>query len=484
MIYQMEQSGFIDKDYVPKKEKLAFGLAGGGQNFCYALIANYLLYYYVNVLHINARIVGIMFLFQGIWGLVNGPVAGIIIDRTRSKHGKMIPYLRSLSAPLALLTVLIFAEPLFIKTTSPTASIKIIYMVLTYFLWENCFTITNVAYWGLSTAISPSPSERTKVLAFTNVMINIMSAIPVVVVPTLLDYIALKDTHLSLSTAFFVFGVFGGGVGISLFSLSGFLTKERVNQSEKIPGIKEIFLDIFTNPILKVVVASNFILALSGITYAFSTYYFIDVLGYASLSFITQIPLMIFSFITLSLMQKIKNRWNNKQIMITVFLTQGMTQLIIYLIGIRHHSNITFMIPLLLIYYAVLGVCSALLNVIPVEIIGEATDYSEWKTGIRNEGTNFSLRITTTKIQATISQSIASMLLPAIGYVTSSSNARVVQTAQVQSNIWGMFLGLPSVLTLLCAIPYLFYHFVGNQKAKMYEELEIQRKTANNNAES
>ena len=184
-------------------------------------MTGYLMYYYINVFGIHPQIVSIMLLLEGIWDIVNNPLAGFLIDRTRTKWGKMVPYLRTLSLPLAACTVLLFSGPLLLREASPTAPLKVIFMFVSYFLWELCYTITDVSYWGLSAAISPHPGDRQRVMTSMNVAINVCSAFPYLLVPFLMDYAASPGSRLSMSNVFFLFGMIGGVVGIGLFSLAG-----------------------------------------------------------------------------------------------------------------------------------------------------------------------------------------------------------------------------------------------------------------------
>lgn len=467
-----------EKKYVGNGETLAFAAAGGGQNFCYALVTNYLMYYYINVFHINPKIVGIMLLVVGIWDIINNPLAGIIIDKTRTKQGKMIPYLRWLMLPLAMFTILLFSGPQLLGDLSSNTALKTVYMIITYLGWEFCYTFTDVSYWGLSSAISPNPNDRTRVLTVSNVIINIMAAIPQILVPIFLDYAELSQkNNLDLSKAFFVMGLFGGIIGVGLFSLSGLFVKERIEQSKETPSIKESLLQFIKNPVLRIVISANLLYSLSGIGAVFSTYYFIDVLGYASLSVVSQIPLAIFSFVSYSLIEPIKKKLNNKQIMIVTFICLGALQLVIYLIGTKFYSNLKIMIPLIMFYQAIFGLFSGFLGIIPNEMLGEATDYAEWTTGKRNEGVSFSLKIATTKIQGTITQSFSAMLLSAIGYVTSSNATRVIQPDDVKQSLWMMFYLVPAIITIVCSIPFFFYPLVGEKKRQMYLDLKERRKT-------
>ncbi len=98
-----------------------------------------------------------MFFVMGIWDVVNNPLVGIIVDKTRTKHGKMLPYLRWFTLPLAAFTVLLFSGP---RLLGASFSLKVVFMVVTYLGWELFYTLTDVPYRGLSSVISPNPQER------------------------------------------------------------------------------------------------------------------------------------------------------------------------------------------------------------------------------------------------------------------------------------------------------------------------------------
>ena len=471
----MKQELHEEKRLVGKGEIAAYSLAGGGQNFCYALVTGYLMYYYINVFGIHPQIVSIMLLLEGIWDIVNNPLAGFLIDRTRTKWGKMVPYLRTLSLPLAACTVLLFSGPLLLREASPTAPLKVIFMFVSYFLWELCYTITDVSYWGLSAAISPHPGDRRRVMTSMNVAINVCSAFPYLLVPFLMDYAASPGSRLSMSNVFFLFGMIGGVVGIGLFSLAGFFVKERVEQSSNRPGLRESAAELLHNSALRSIVLSGLILSLSGIGYAFMNYYFIDVLGSASLSVLSQIPAAITWLFSYALLPVIKKRFNNRQFMLLCQCGFGAIWLFIYLIGIKYYTRPIVVVPASMVGQFLFGLISSPCNIILNEMMAEATDYSEWRTGKRNEGVGFSMKITTQKIGNTVIQSISACLLSAIGYVTQEGNARVQQTEVVQRRIFTIYTLIPAVVYLLSAIPFFTYDLVGEKRETMLRELKQRR---------
>ena len=114
------------------------------------------------------------------------------------------------------------------------------------------------------------------------------------------------------------------------------------------------------------------------------------------------------------------------------------------------------------------------------EMMAEATDYTEWKTGKRNEGMSFSMKIVTQKMSGTLSQSVSSVLLSAIGYKTSNSSVRLSQQNKVQKGIFNIF-SLPIAISyILAALPFFFYKLDKTTHERMLSDLAERRETNNN----
>lgn len=467
---------------VGRGEIAAYGIAGGGQNLAYGLITGYLMYYYVNVFHIDPRVVGLMLFVEGIWDVVNNPLAGMVIDRTRSRHGKMLPYLRWCIAPLAVFTVLLFAGPYLIRDTSSFSPAKIAFMFLSYFAWEIFYTITDVAYWGLSAAISPDAKERRRVMTFNNAAVNVGSSLPFVVVPFLLDYAATDGAVFDMRAVFMLLGVVAGVVGIGLFSLAGFFVHERVEQSQEGSSFRESLHELLHNPGLRLIILSGLIRSLSGVSSVFMTYYFIDVLGYASLSVLVNIPTMITWAFSYALLKPIRRRFDARQFTIFGAVLTGAIWFAVFLIGLRFYRSVPVMVPVLMVANGLFGLINAPVNIVQNEMLADTTDYSEWTTGKRSEGVSFSLRIATTKIGSTVVQAFGSVLLSMIGYVTLADEARVVQSDAVQFRIFVLFALVPGVFYLLSAVPLIFYDLVGEKLETMRAQLSQRRSEQNESA--
>lgn len=463
---------------VKNGEIAAYSVAGVGQNICYALVTGYLMYFYINVFRIDPRAVGLMLFVEGIWDIVNNPLCGMVIDRTRTKWGKMLPFLRGGTAPLALFTVLLFAGPYILKDPSPMSPAKIAYMFVTYLLWELFYSITDVAYWGLSAAVSPLESDRRRVMTAVNAAVSVGNALPAFTVPLLLDYSAANGEKISAFALFLLLGLAAGVGGIGLFSLSGFCVKERVAQSKEGAQFRESLRELSRNRGLRIIVLSGLIRSLSGVSGVFMTYYFIDVLGYAGFSVLAQIPSVLTWALSYALLPAVRRRFSARTIAFGSNLLYGGVWLITFLIGLKYYRSAVVMLPVLMVGTGVMGLINAPSEIVLNEMLADASDYTEWKTGKRSEGISFSLRITTVKIGGTVVQAAASGLLWLIGYATSPDSARVPQSDAVQFRIFLILALVPAMMYILSAVPYFFYDLTGEKRQKMRDELEICRNKA------
>lgn len=463
---------------VKNGEIAAYSAAGVGQNICYALVTGYLMYFYINVFRIDPRAVGLMLFIEGVWDIINNPLCGMVIDRTRTKWGKMLPFLRGGTAPLALFTVLLFAGPYIIKDPSPISPAKIAYMFVTYLLWELFYSITDVAYWGLSAAVSPLEADRRRVMTAVNAAVSVGNALPAFTVPLLLDYSATNNEKISASALFLLLGLVAGIGGIGLFSLSGFCVKERVAQSKEGAHFRESLRELSRNRGLRIIVLSGLVRSLSGVSGVFMTYYFIDVLGYAGFSVLAQIPSVLTWALSYVLLPAVRRRFSARTIALGSNLLYGGIWLITFLIGLKYYRSAAVMLPVLMVGAGVMGLINAPSEIVLNEMLADASDYTEWKTGKRSEGISFSLRITTVKIGGTVVQAAASGLLWLIGYATSPDSARMPQSDAVQFRIFLILALVPAIMYILSAVPYFFYDLTGEKRQQMRDELEKRRRRA------
>ena len=82
----------------------------------------------------------------------NDPIMGTLVDKTKSKIGKLRPYLAFAPLPLLFLTILLYMIPTYIPI-----GIRVAYYSTIYVLWVIIYTIGDVPFWGLASSMTPNP---------------------------------------------------------------------------------------------------------------------------------------------------------------------------------------------------------------------------------------------------------------------------------------------------------------------------------------
>ncbi|MBO4472955.1 MAG: MFS transporter [Clostridia bacterium] len=212
-------------DYVPMKEKIAYGcgalMDGGGV----ALMACVMLKYMTDTLGIVAASASTIMMVSKIWDAVTDPLMGSITDNTRTKWGRRRPFMVFGGVFLIIALALLFAP---IKDwwgiTSQAGMIS--YVLIFYIVWNTCSTITQVPYTSMASDISPSFRERNNAntikLVFTAIASGLAYVLPLLILGAREKGTISGTTFWIIMVA--VFGtMFGGGLIIT-----GLFTKERV----------------------------------------------------------------------------------------------------------------------------------------------------------------------------------------------------------------------------------------------------------------
>ena len=106
-------------------------------------------------------------------------------------------------------------------------------------------------------------------------------------------------------------------------------------------------------------------------------------------------------------------------------------------------------------------------------IIPDCVEYGEWKTGIRNDGFQYSFISLANKIGMALGTSLLALVMGWAGY-----EANVEQSETVKEVIHHAFSTVPGVLWIITAGVMLFYRLGRKEYNKIIEELE-NRKTNN-----
>ncbi|MBR6402389.1 MAG: MFS transporter [Eubacterium sp.] len=137
------------------KEKLSYGLGAIGKDMVYMLSASYVLYYFQDVLGVNAIAMGIILMAARVFDAFNDPIMGIVVAKTKTRWGKFRPWLMIGTLTNAVILFLMFACP-----PSLTPSGLVAYAAITYILWGVTYTMMDIPYWSMIPAFTSTGKER------------------------------------------------------------------------------------------------------------------------------------------------------------------------------------------------------------------------------------------------------------------------------------------------------------------------------------
>lgn len=123
-----------------RRESWLYAIANLGGSIPYQAFGAVVLFYYTDVKLLSPAVAALIMTIYAIWNAVNNPIIGHISDRTNTKWGRRLPYIRFGAIPYAIAFALIWLAP-FDGKTQPTELA----------IW---FLVTIIVFEGLGTAVS------------------------------------------------------------------------------------------------------------------------------------------------------------------------------------------------------------------------------------------------------------------------------------------------------------------------------------------
>lgn len=472
----------ISDQHIPAREKWMYGVAGLGQNIIYIVVGSFLMFFLTDVYGINPMATGTMMMIARIWDAMNDPIMGFVADGTRTRWGKLRPYILLSLLPMCLFTILMFLGPEF---GSP--ALKLVWCYATYFFWDIAYTMSDIPFWGLSAAMTTDTTERTKLLTMTRVLTMIGMAVGIVGIPILIGALggattpeeAARISRAQNKAAYTWMAVIASVVGCALFSMAFFGTKERVTLPEERTSFKKSVRTIAKNaPLMLVLLASvlGFGKQMTGVAGMYiAMWVFGNTAYYALLGGI----MMLGTIIAIAITPLFLKRMSKKRLFIGSAIAGVVINLALYFVGIAISGGTMQIQRAGDIYLAMAflfggSLAGGFFTILQTTMIADSVDYLEWKTGVRAEGLCFSGQTFVTKIVSAICTFVFGIILSGSGYITtgaaSQPHAALVGIFQC-ATLW------PALGCALSVIPILWYT-LDDKTQKRYADEVAARKLA------
>ena len=156
----LDTSKLRSLEKLPIKTVLGYGAGDFAFNLAFSLSTAFLLYYYTDVAGISAAAVGTMFLVVRLWDAFADLLAGRLVDRTMTRWGKFRPFIMFGAVPLLFMSFLTFQVP-----ASFDEGMKLVYAYATYAILGLLYSLVNIPYGSLASAVTQSVRERAKLVA-------------------------------------------------------------------------------------------------------------------------------------------------------------------------------------------------------------------------------------------------------------------------------------------------------------------------------
>lgn len=496
-------AGSKEQKYLTLKERICFTLGAFGRSGIYTIMTMFTLVFFQNGAGLSLSKGTTIILIGRIFDALNDPIMGMIVDRTKSKWGKMRPYLLFAPIPIAISTILLFTAPFEYGSNA-----AFVWALFTYILWGVAFTIQDVPFWGLSSVITPLESERTSFISTARLGSTFGGILPALLVPI------LYQSNLGYEKGFFVSALIFSFLGCGLSILIFFVSKERVPKSDHTPSFKETFTVLGKNKLLIVVIFAS-ILGSTMVTANQCADYignYLIIQNYTDFSKIftdaaqnTLVPNVdaaaAYSFSiprgtivttltvaigvgmvpAMAIFPALRKKFSLKQIYIGSAIFGLVVHMLCYIIFAHDVTRIN--VYLLWVCLFLMGLPLGIFNVITYAIIADSVDYLEWKTGERHEGVCFSFQTFLSKVNAAVATFVFGQILGRTDFMavdktlTDTAGRQIFyqQSVATQKMLLALVTIVPAIGFFLTIIPMLFNDYTGKTKEKAQAELEQAR---------
>lgn len=421
----------------------AFGDWGGCMTF--AIMGSFLLPYYTTIAGFSAVQVSLMFLLIKIWDAINDPMMGAIMDQlfARNKSDqKFRPYLRIAAPIMALSAIAMFNIP-----TGINPAARLVFAYVTYLLYEASYTMFNIPYGSLMSAMAETETERAQLSSARGFGSVIGNVLPMIIFPVIIDFFSNTNPQRGYMIGITTCAVIGFVLCIASYKMT---EERRKVESEAAEGIKITdILAVFkkNRAFLGISLSAMAFMFVQTIVGGLGIYYFQDVLGNLSMMSLYTVATMGGSVISLIVGPKLISKFGQEKTI------QGSL-----IIGAIIATAVLLLPTNAWVYILGMGSAMAFIG-FPVlmqwGMIAEAIDYNEYLTDKRTEGSIYGTFNLTRRFGQAIGASGSAAILGIIGYNTA---AGATQSVEVLRNIELLSIGLPilGAIVMFIAIRYVW----------------------------
>lgn len=393
------------------RDKVGYLFGDFGNDFTFIFSTMMLMKFYTDVMGVSAGVVGLVMTIARIVDAFTDVTMGRICDRSRTTaHGKFKPWLLRMCGPVAIASFLIYQSGL----AGLPMWAKIAYLFVTYILWGSVFyTAINVPYGSMASAVSEEPDDRQSLSTFRT-MGGTLAGVVIGVGLPLIAYEKVDGVETLIGTRVTIAAGVFSVLAVIFYLLCYNLVTERVHietPQRKQESVLQMLKSAVHNRALISIIAASIAMLLAA-----------------------------------ALVKPLAKRFGKCEVSVVFSLFAVVINLLLFVI---RPQNVWVYVGFQFLCWLGLGMFS----MVSWALITDVIDYSELKSGRREDGTVYALYSFARKLGQAASAGLTGLLLELIGYSAATRTDPVVQEGLFNISVLVPALGF----ALLAAILWFWY---------------------------
>ena len=462
-----------EKEYLGPREMAAYIISGIGDKNWETFNGNNEFFYTTTFQHVSPITLSVAQSFCSIIDTFDNAISGPILDRTRTRWGRVRPYL-VLTLPFFIFSA---AMPYILPDGLSQASLLIWFLIIRY-VGSIANSFYTPAYQATLYNLTPNTNERNKLIA-ADTYVDLFGVWLPSLFPFFVDYlprtIPTKNIYLGGALIFIalviVFRVFGF---FSLRERVPLASREEMKSTSVWKSVKQV---ASCRP-MWALMAKNFFGMGKGTGQSVANYFWLNCTGKLSNAAIAGLFTGLPSYFVLPFATKMTKKIGLRNLSVLAYGYCGIVYLIMFFVGYKPTDNNIINIVIIVIFLTLAGAMNSVQRYCGTALQGDLYDYVEWKTGIRNEGMMSAAMGYITLITNNISTILSGVIIAAIHYepLINSYGVVVPQTdPEMLQAIWTVFTLAPAIGRIGKAISLSFFNVDGKVKEQMMADLAITR---------
>ena len=463
------------KNYLSPRDYVAYNLSGFGDKNWDTFNSRNASFFNRNILGVDALTLSEASVVSSIADTLDNAISGPIIDRTRTRWGRVRPFL--------ILTLPIWCIAQGVNWSLPTNLSQSFYMVIfsvLYYLASIANSFYTPAYGALLYNLTPNVDERNRLIATDTYADLIGGSIFPEIFKLLVDILPKTLARRTI----YMGGAYACVLMVIIFRIYGFFAlRERVplasrEQMNEVSVWKSFKSVAKCRPMWVILIKSSFGVG-KAVSAQIESDFWINCYGKLSYSTIAGIFTGLPSYFVLPFAPKLARKMGVRNLCSASYSFCGLSYLIMYLIGYQPFGKSRKVLNIIWITFAltVCGSVNSIQRFSSTAMTGDLYDYVEWTTGIRNEGMINAAMGYVSLISNQAATLFSGALISKLGIKTAYINGNFVpsEDPKLLKNIWLVLALCPGIGRLAKGLVLLLFNVNGKTKEKMMAELAVAR---------